>query len=149
MSKLKKIPLLAEFDEEDRAALAELLEEQDLAVGQLLFREGEEAGGLVLVMGGALEVESRRAGTLGTVGPGFALGGLSLVTPGTREANVTALEKTRVAHLDRFSFRRLVADSPRTACRLLEAVLAEFAAGVRPALARLAALPVDPHSAGD
>ena len=65
---------------------------------------------------------------------GDALGGLALVRMGKRAATAVCEEPSRLAWLDRSSYRRLADDYPRTACRLMEAILAGFAADVREAL---------------
>ena len=142
---LEKVALLGEFDAEDRGALAGLLEQRSLRPGERLFEEGEEARGLVLVIEGALELASRRLDGVRRVGSGHWLGAASLVTVGVREVTATASEPTRLLELDRLAFRRLVEDAPRTACRLLEAVLMDLADGLRPTLERMARLGVDPR----
>jgi CRP-like cAMP-binding protein len=136
---LKGFALLAELREEERELVLDLLERTDLDGGEQLFAEGQEADGLVLVERGALALQSARAGTLGEVGAGETLGALSLVAVGPREATALARGETRVWLLSRESFRRLCEDSPRGACRILEAALADFAAAVRESLDRFAA----------
>lgn len=135
---LKRFPLLAELAEPEREAIAELLEPLELAAERQLFREGQEAEGLVLLERGALRLECRRRGALGACGAGTVLGGLSLVAVGPREATAVATERSRVWVLSRTSFHRLVEDAPRAACRLLAAVLADFAQAVRGGLPDLA-----------
>lgn len=128
---LGQFPLLRELGGDERAALEKELEAIDLRDGDVLFREGEEAGGLVLVASGRLRTESARAGTLGQAGPGSALGGLSLVCVGQREVTATADGGGRVLVLRRAAFRRLAEDAPRAACRLAEAIAADLASLVR------------------
>jgi CRP-like cAMP-binding protein len=135
---LKRFAVFAECSEEDRRAIAELPEERVLRAGSPLFREGGEASGLVLVAEGALRIESRRAGRLGVLGAGGAIGGVALVAAGPREVSAVAEAKTRVWVLERTAFRRLVLDSPHAACRVAEGVLAQFAVAVRSQLDRFA-----------
>jgi CRP-like cAMP-binding protein len=141
---LPKLPVLAELDPEERALLAELLEEHRLPPGTVLFAEGDDASSVLFVASGALKVERRRVGAVGTLGAGACVGGAALVTLGAREATCTALEPTRVLELDRSAFRRLVVDAPRAACRLLEALAAQLAEAARAALDSVAAAAVDP-----
>lgn len=135
---LKQFALLAEFSEEDREALGELLEEQELAAGRRIFSEGNEADGLVLIVEGSARLESGRTGDSEVVEAGHALGTLSLVAFGPREVTAKATTACSVLRLSRESFRRLVDDHPRTACHLLEAVVADLSALVRRDLDRLA-----------
>jgi CRP-like cAMP-binding protein len=141
---LPKLPVLAELDPDERALLAELLEEHRLPTGTVLFAEGDDARSVLFVASGALKVERRRVGAVGTLGAGACVGGAALVTLGAREATCTALEPTRVLELDRSAFRRLVVDAPRAACRLLEALAAQLAEAARAALDSVAAAAVDP-----
>jgi CRP-like cAMP-binding protein len=83
---------------------------------------------------GVLRLSSSRTREAASLAPGAALGGLSLFSVGTREANVAAKNDATVLLLSRADYRRLVEDSPRTACRLAEAILTEVAAHCRGSL---------------
>jgi len=135
---LEKVGFLSAFTEDDREALAELLEEKTLAAGRRAFSEGSEAEEVVFVISGSLRLKSRRAGDLGCIGAGQTLGGLCLVAVGLREATAMAEEPTRIAVLPRSAFPRLADDAPRTACRLLEAVGAEAGSLLRMTLDQVA-----------
>lgn len=131
---LKSIPLLAEFGEDDREALAELLEEQSLAAGRRLFSENEESEDLVIIVAGRVRLEPRGGEAFGHLPEGTVLGGISLVGPGKRGTSVVCEDACRVARLDRSGYRRLADDHPRTACRLIEALFKTLAEDVREAL---------------
>lgn len=132
----KAFALLAELSEDERELVTELLERVDLYSGDQFFCEGQQAEGLVLVESGALDLTSGRAGALGQIGAGECLGALALVAVGPREVTAVAGEDACVWVLSRESFRRLCEDSPRAACRILEAALADFAGAVREGLDR-------------
>lgn len=131
---LKEFDLLAELDEDDREALTEVLEERRVSAKVPLFREGSEAEGLVLLAKGAAEVKSRRTRSAFVAGPGTCLGAISLLAIGKRECSAIATEPVTYWLLPRTSFRRLVDDAPRAACRLAEAVAIELATAVRAGL---------------
>ncbi len=131
---LKSIDLLAELGDDDRDALAELLEEQTVAQGRRLFSEGEESEDLVLVLEGRVRLELRGGDALGELPAGSTLGGISLVCFGKRGAAAYAEAPCRVARLDRSGYRRLADDYPRTACRLIEALFKQLADDVRESL---------------
>lgn len=135
---LKALSFCAELTEGDREALGALLEEQRLHPGRSVFREGTESDGLVWIAEGTVRLESRRRGQLDATGSGAALGALSLLVLGPREATAVCETPCRVLRLPRTSFRRLLDDHPRTACRLLEAIVAELGAMLRPELDRIA-----------
>ncbi len=136
---LKPFPLLSEMREEDREALVELLEEQSVSARVPLFREGSEAEGLVLVARGEVRVESRRCEETFTAGPGTCLGAVSLLLVGPRECSAIAESPVVYYLLPRTSFRRLMDDSPLTACRLAEAIAIDLAGSVREGLDEIAA----------
>jgi CRP-like cAMP-binding protein len=143
-AELKGLPCFADLSEEEREAFAEALQEVSLEAGEEVFREGEEAEGMLVVLSGQLRVE-RDAGALrGSVGPGTVLGALSLVAPGPREASAVAERASRVLWLPRSAYRRVAEDAPRAACRFLEHVLADLVALLRPGLTHLLHVTVDP-----
>ena len=137
MEELKRFAVLDSLDEDQRSDLAEELEWLACEPGVALFREGESADALLLLIEGRVRVTSRRAGADGECGPGTAFGALSLVIEGTREATAVTSAACRVLRLHRDAFRRLVAGTPRAACALLEGVVRESAAEVREVLERL------------
>lgn len=119
---LKTFRLFAELDDHDRRVLGEYLEQQRVPAGHCVFREGDAATALVLLAKGRLQVENRRTGRLGTLGPGASLGEASLVRVGAREATVTAARSALILRLERSSMRVMLDDAPHTAARVLEAV---------------------------
>jgi CRP-like cAMP-binding protein len=143
-AELKVFALLGELSDEEREAVREELEQIDLGEGDVLFREGEEAHGLVLVVSGHLRLDSRRAGNLGLAGAGAAIGAASLISIGPRESTALAERPTRVFLLRRSAFRRLAEDMPRAACRLAEAVASELSSILRSGLDTFARPAVDP-----
>jgi len=140
---LKRFALFEELSEEERELLADGIERIELEPGDVLFREQEEGGGLVLLVEGRVRLESSRAGELGSVGPGTALGAVSLVAVGPREASAVAESACSILLLRRSTFRRLVEDTPRAACRLAEAIARDAAALLRTGLEPLVRNAVD------
>ncbi|MGH0036524.1 MAG: cyclic nucleotide-binding domain-containing protein [Myxococcota bacterium] len=138
---LKGFDLLAELGEDDREALVEVLEERKVSASVPLFREGSEAEGLVLIAKGEVEVRSSRTDSTFRAGPGRCLGALSLLVIGKRETSAVAIEPVTYWLLPRTSYRRLVDDAPRTACRLTEAIAIEAASSMRDGLDALSENP--------
>jgi len=130
----KEFGLLSELRETDLEVLFDLLEPRKLARGRKVFREGSEADGLVLLAEGQIEISGNRSDERFVLGRGAVLGGLSLVTIGPRELTATTLEPCMLWRLPRDHWRRLTDDHPRTACRLLEAILNETATHLRETL---------------
>jgi len=132
---LKQFALLAEFSEDERDALTEVLEKRILPNGKSIFREGSEAEGLVLLEKGSLKLKSRRTG--GIVGVLVAqehLGGGALFGLGQREVTALADGPSTVWTLSRSGLARLVDDSPRAAFRLAEAIASELVSLLKPSV---------------
>lgn len=126
--------ILKALDPDERDVVCEFLARRDLDAGAVLFDQGDPADGLVLIAGGRLRLESRRAGELGTVGRGRALGPFALAAPGGRECRSVAETPARVYVLTREAFLGLADSHPRTACRIAQAALREVGDAFREAL---------------
>ncbi len=138
-SELKPFRLLAELSANDREAIAEHLESDDMKKGARLFAQGDEADGLALIVTGRVQIEREGKGALGTLGDGAVLGALSLVTVGPREVTAVAQSKCQVLWLRRTAFHRLMENAPRAASRLLEAILSDVGSMLRQGLERFGA----------
>ena len=141
-SDLASFPLLAELPEPDACTLAGAFEWLAVEPGRVLFREGDAADALWLVLEGRVGLESSRSARAGECGPGQALGALSLVERGARESSARTLSRCRLLRLHHSAYEHLVATAPGTACRLMEAIARECAVSLRGALAALEDAPV-------
>ncbi len=136
-AELKRYTLFADLTADEVELLEDLLEEQEIRQGKHLFREGQESEGLILLVSGAVALESKRAGDLGELRAPAPIGAVGLVAVGPRELSAKASEPCRLLVLSRIAFHRLSEDAPRAACRILEAVLSELAGRTRATLDRL------------
>ena len=93
---LKRFALCAELTQANCEELMEFLEPELLMGDRTLFCEGEQSDGLALLVQGTGRLESRRTGQRARVKQGTALGALSLVEMGLREA--TAVTETMIAN---------------------------------------------------
>ena len=141
---LEKFALLAELDPAERQAVAERLEWIRLEPGLAVFREGDEADALWLVLEGEVRLSSRKHGAEGLCASGTSLGTLSLVTGGLRELSAETHSDCQLLRLSRDSFRNLRETAPLAACRLLEQIVREAAASSRAALSALDASGTSP-----
>lgn len=106
----------------DLAAALPCLQSISLAAGAPLFAEGDAADAFYLVVSGCVEV-SRAGLLLDRVGPGGHLGELALVGSGTRSADATAAEPTRLLRLSRDDFHALSRRRPALGVRMSHALL--------------------------
>ncbi|MBW2274937.1 MAG: cyclic nucleotide-binding domain-containing protein [Deltaproteobacteria bacterium] len=135
---LKAFALLQELTEEEREALADLLEPCVVGQGEAIFCEGDEADGLVLIVSGSVRLIGARGDTEVRLRGGEHLGALSIFVIGARESSATAESECDLLLLSRMAFRRLADDAPRAACRLAEAVIGDLAGLLRRDLDRIA-----------
>lgn len=134
-SELKRFGLLAALTEEDREALAELLEVREIADGTCAFREGSDGEGLVLLARGQLNLKSKsQGGRIGSLMAPYHLGAVSLFALGKHEVTAVAEGDCTLWELSRSGLSRLADDAPQVAIRLAEAVITELAGLIRPGL---------------
>ena len=82
-----------------------------LRPGELLFREGESARDMFVLLSGQIAITSHGR-EIETVQPGDGLGILSLLDGRSRSATATAAEECEVAALDEKTFRFVVENTP-------------------------------------
>lgn len=145
---IKNLALLEDFADKELNVLCELLQERSLDAGDILFQEGSVADGLYWLADGKLRLSQTQFGEVGNVAVGDALGVLSLIATGKREATVVADGPCRLYFLDRHGYHRLIEDVPRAVCRLHESFLKDFGQAVRESMTHVANL-VDRNSSAD
>jgi CRP-like cAMP-binding protein len=123
--KLRSLPLFNTLSEEDRAAIAEHVDEVDVPSGERLISEGDFAYEFFVVEHGEAQVtvEGERVGALG---PGDFFGEVGLMLTGRRTATVTALSPMVLVTMFEQNFRKVEQQYPDVAKRLQEAVKDRF-----------------------
>jgi len=114
------------LDEDDRTALADVIDYEKLDEGQLLFQTGEPGESLYIVRSGEIELFIKdTAGqkiVLNVVRSGDMFGELSLLDSGPRSATATALTETELLVLDRDDLLLLFQKKPDAALHMLAAM---------------------------
>ena len=117
-----EIPLFAGLPEAELRHLEQMLRRLELQPGETLFRQGEEADGLFVVVDGSVGVHGRLPGgrevELAVLGAGEVIGEMALVDGGTRAATVRALESTTALFFARADFLALASRLDPTAFAL-------------------------------
>jgi CRP-like cAMP-binding protein len=123
--KLRSLSLFNTLSEEDRAAIAEYVDEVDVPSGERLISEGDFAYEFFVVEHGEAQVtvEGERVGTLG---PGDFFGEVGLMLTGRRTATVTALSPMVLVTMFEQNFRKVEQQYPEVAKRLRETVKDRF-----------------------
>jgi CRP/FNR family cyclic AMP-dependent transcriptional regulator len=129
---LAYVPLFALLDDEERAALADVLEAAHFPKGQAIFRTGDVGGALYLVNAGLvrLSIESNEGAQviLGEYGRGQVFGEISLLDGGPRTSTAMALEDTKVLILNRSHLLEIITKYPHSAMDLLTVIGARLRA---------------------
>ncbi len=120
---LDGIALFELLDADQRPALAEVIDYQQLKSGDELFQAGEPGESLFIVRSGQIELYIKdTAGqkiVLTVAGVGDMFGEMSLLDAGARTATAIALEDTGLLILDRDDLLLLFQKNPDTALHLL------------------------------
>jgi len=90
---------------------------KELGAGEILFREGDTADAMYVVVSGRLRATRQDDGhdrTIGDIGRGETVGEMALLTGDVRSATITALRDCVLAGLDRPTFNELARACPQT-----------------------------------
>ncbi|AEH11573.1 transcriptional regulator, Crp/Fnr family [Candidatus Protofrankia datiscae] len=125
---LARVPMFAGLSEQDRQALNDHLERQNVTRGDVLFREGETGDRVFVILAGKVKIgraaSDGRENLLMVMGPGDLFGELSLFDPGPRTASATAVTDASLVSLEHTALRPWLATRPEAASLLLR-VLAQ------------------------
>lgn len=107
---LKGVSLFASMPSRELDEVERLADTVDLPAGKELMRQGEHGAEMFVIASGSVRVE-RNGREIATLGPGQAVGEMSLLSEGARLATVTTLEPTTAFVLGHREFHTLLADS--------------------------------------
>jgi CRP/FNR family transcriptional regulator, cyclic AMP receptor protein len=128
LSHLSKLKLFAEVPEAARVRLAAAARPVRFREGQSLFRRGDPAQGMVLVLDGLVRIhlsDARgREVTLALVGGGEPIGEIALIDGGSRSADATALTPVSALLLPHDAAMAMIASDPVMATALLRTMTA-------------------------
>jgi CRP-like cAMP-binding protein len=122
-STLKSIPLFEEVGDEELGQIAPFAQEESVAEGTVLVREGDFSYELMAIEEGEAEV-TRGGEHLATLGPGDFFGEMGLLERTLRNATVTAKTPMRVITLTGWDLKRVERAAPQAIDRV-RAVLEE------------------------
>jgi CRP/FNR family cyclic AMP-dependent transcriptional regulator len=128
LSHLSKLKLFAGVPEGARARLAAAARPVRFKHGEMLFRRGDPAQGMVLVLDGLVRIHlsdaKGRELTLALVGGGEPIGEIALIDGGLRSADATALTPVSALLLCHAAAMTMVASDPVMATALLRTMTA-------------------------
>ena len=139
---LATVPLLEGIPEPELAELARVLRRRDVPAGEILWREGDEAADMLLIVDGQVSVSLRLPGDRGVevaaMGRGEALGEVPLLDGGQHSATARVTEPASLLSLSRADFAALVSRHHPTAFALKRAIARVACGRLRAQLAALA-----------
>ncbi len=120
MARLRSLPVLSCLDEDALRLVAFSAEARALPSGHLLFRRGDPTDGAVLVVSGALALDTGHGDTraIRQVGPGTLIDESALLAPGFRSATTTAAGTTTTVAIPRSAMMRVLEAYPSNALAL-------------------------------
>jgi CRP-like cAMP-binding protein len=124
---LRKVPLFAQLDRQELDALGSLATELLFPPGEVVFRQGDRAYDMFIVLDGTLVV-SRDDVYIADIGPGGFAGEMALLTDFPRNATVTSKTDVRLLHIDARSLQNLLESIPQIAVKMLPVVAGRAAA---------------------
>ena len=131
-SRLAAIPLFADLNETDLAAIAAVAVEVDAAEGDAIATQGDLGHAMFAMESGTVEV-SANGRPLATLGPGDVFGEVAVLAAGIRMATVVASSPVRLIALLKRDVWAIERRSPETAERLRELIKKRLDFGRDPA----------------
>jgi CRP/FNR family cyclic AMP-dependent transcriptional regulator len=123
---LGRVPLFAELSSGDLERIAHVAVPRAFPKGVRVFHEGDSSDACYIVRSGDLRVTREhsdgRAIALATLGPGDLFGELAMLDGGARSASVETLTDSELLALPAGDVRRLLADHPEIAVKLIIAL---------------------------
>jgi CRP-like cAMP-binding protein len=116
---LSSVPVFEGIPEAELAELAAVVRRRDAPAGEILWREGDEAGAMLLIVDGRVSVSLRLPGErtveVASLGRGETLGEIPLLDGGRHSAAARVTEAASLLSLGRADFAALVARRHPTA----------------------------------
>jgi CRP/FNR family cyclic AMP-dependent transcriptional regulator len=122
-SLLGGVALFRSMDEDERRALAAVMDLREVRAGEIVFREGDPGDSLLCVVGGQLDTLVKdNAGqeiVLAAVGAGDVVGEMSLLDGRPRSATLRCTEDARLLVLERDELLAVLPRSPHMALDMM------------------------------
>jgi CRP-like cAMP-binding protein len=119
LDQLAKVPLFSGCTKRELRHIAGATKVVDHEAGAVIAREGDKGMGFFLIVDGTARV-AIGGRTRAKLGPGDYFGEIALLDEGPRSATVSAETDMKLLGLTAWAFRRLVAQNPSIAPKLLK-----------------------------
>ncbi len=119
---LADIPLFAELSDEELVALAERMQELEVAAGSYVVQQGELSYKFYVILEGTAALD-REGAHLADLGPGDFFGEMGIVGHSRRNADVVATSPMRMTVLVGWDLRTLMDEFPRLRRQIQAAIV--------------------------
>jgi len=120
---LKKVPIFADLGKRDLERLAKLMVPRQVAAGETIIKEGDQAAGFFVISSGKAQAiradGTEHAQVLATFGTGDFFGEMALFEGFPRSATVKAVEETECLAMTRWDFMAEMKNHPEIAVGML------------------------------
>lgn len=144
LSILQTVPLFAKLEERNLADLAQASSMSELAEGEVLFEEGDDAVDIMFVMSGSIRLTCDMGPgpdiVVGYLEKGDILGEMAVIDPAPRSASACAAQPAVVLHVPAEAFNAFLAQGHPVAQALLSGVRTMMTQRIRTLNERIAAL---------
>lgn len=127
---LADIPLFDGVEETDRTELVSMFRERRYRRGEILFHQGDDGGGLYLILSGQVRIYRLGIGgaetTLDVLFPRAVLGEFSVLDGRPRSATAKALKNCVLLQIDRSSWEAFLVERPRLLMQTCRALVAKI-----------------------
>ena len=127
---LSNVPIFASLDEKSRTEVARLFTCCDYKAGEILFRQGDPAGAMYLIIDGEVVMSmASRAGqeiVLATMRRGDFFGELAMLDGSPRSATANIMRHTKLLRLQSEDFTDLLGHQPKLAVAMLASIAARL-----------------------
>jgi CRP-like cAMP-binding protein len=120
-SRLERVPLFTELTADDRAALAQKMEERHASSGEHLSNEGGSGYFFFVIEDGAADV-TRDGAVVASLGPTDYFGEIAILATPKRTATVTATSPMTLLAMFGADFAKFSADMPQLAAQIERAI---------------------------
>ena len=118
---LRAVPIFANVPDDVLASVAQIMEEVNLAAGEVFIQEGALEDCMYLVVEGEVRVFSQ-GNTIIVLGSNQAVGELAVLDPEPRSASVSAVGPVMLFRIDKTPFDEVMADRPELASGVIRAL---------------------------
>jgi|TARA_Y100000031_G_scaffold110647_1_gene121875 predicted acylesterase/phospholipase RssA/CRP-like cAMP-binding protein len=124
-SELKNSQLFKRMPTKVLKFLAKESKAVQLKGGDILFKEGDEADGLYIVISGRLRA-SNDSNTIGEISPGETVGELALIQNTARSLTVRAIRDTDLAYISQQTFEKMVGKYPDVLVPITQLIIQRY-----------------------